>query len=68
MAIRVLIADDNVVVRDAIARTLKADRDLEVVGEAASFAEALQLASTLNLTLCCLTCICRMNAAIRQQS
>jgi DNA-binding NarL/FixJ family response regulator len=42
MAIRVLIADDNVVVRDAIARTLKADPYLEVVGEAASFAEALK--------------------------
>jgi chemotaxis response regulator CheB len=48
MAIRVLIADDSVVMRDAIARTLKADPALEVVGEAASFAETLKQVSTLN--------------------
>jgi len=48
MAIRVLIADDSDVMRAAIARTLTADPDLEVVGEAASFAETLKQASTLN--------------------
>ena len=48
MAIRVLIADDSVVMRDAISRTLKADPALEVVGEAASFAETLEPAGTLN--------------------
>jgi DNA-binding NarL/FixJ family response regulator len=48
MAIRVLIADDSDVMRAAIARTLKTDPDLEVVGEAASFAETLERASTLN--------------------
>jgi DNA-binding NarL/FixJ family response regulator len=42
MAIRVLIADDSDVMRATIASTLKADPDLEVVGEAASFAEALE--------------------------
>lgn len=48
MAIRVLIADDSPVMRDAIARTLKADPALEVVGEAASFAETMKQVSTLN--------------------
>jgi chemotaxis response regulator CheB len=48
MAIRVLVADDNVVMRDTIARTLNADPALEIVGEATSFAETLKLASTLN--------------------
>jgi len=48
MAIRVLIADDSDVMRAAIARTLQADPALEVVGEAASFAETLKQASTLN--------------------
>ena len=42
MPIRVLIADDSDVMRAGIARTLKADPDLEVVGEAASFAETLE--------------------------
>ena len=48
MAIRILIADDSDVMRGTIASTLKADPDLEVVGEAACFAEALERAGTLN--------------------
>lgn len=48
MAIRVLIADDNEAMRYAIARTLEADTALEVVGEAASFAETLERAGSLN--------------------
>jgi len=48
MAIRVLIADDNQAIRAAIARALEADPALEVVGEAASFAETLERAGTLN--------------------
>ena len=48
MAIRVLIADDNEAMRYAIARTLEADPALEVVGEAASFAETLERAGSLN--------------------
>jgi chemotaxis response regulator CheB len=48
MAIRVLIADDSDVMRAAIARTLQTDPALEVVGEAASFAETLERAGTLN--------------------
>jgi DNA-binding NarL/FixJ family response regulator len=48
MAIRVLIADDNETIRAAIARTLEDDPALEVVGEAASFAETLERAGSLN--------------------
>lgn len=48
MAIRILIADDNEAMRAAIARTLEADPALEVVGEAASFAETLERAGSLN--------------------
>ena len=48
MPIRVLIADDSNAMRAAIARTLKQDRELEVVGEATSFADTLRQASTLN--------------------
>ena len=47
MAIRVLIADDSDVMRAAIAKTLNADPDLEVVGEATNFAETLERAGTL---------------------
>jgi DNA-binding NarL/FixJ family response regulator len=47
MAIRVLIADDNDVVRSAIAKMLKTDPALEVVGEATNFAETLERAGTL---------------------
>jgi len=48
MSIRVLIADDSDVMRAAIARTLQADPALEVVGEAASFAETLERAGALH--------------------
>jgi DNA-binding NarL/FixJ family response regulator len=47
MAIRVLIADDSDVMRTASAKTLNADPDLEVVGEATNFAETLERAGTL---------------------
>ncbi len=47
MAIRVFIADDSDVMRAAIARTVTADPALEVVGEAASFAETLERVGTL---------------------
>jgi DNA-binding NarL/FixJ family response regulator len=48
MPIRVLIADDSDIMRATIASTLKADFAFEVVGEAASFAETLERAGTLN--------------------
>jgi NarL family two-component system response regulator LiaR len=44
VAIRILIVDDHAVVRQGLRMFLKADRDLEVVGEAADGAEALRLA------------------------
>jgi len=47
MAIRILIADDHAVIRAGLRTILKAEPDLEVVGEAADGREALRLASEL---------------------
>ena len=47
MAIRVLIADDHVVVRQGLRMLLGLDPELEIAGEAADGAEALQLARAL---------------------
>ena len=47
MPTKVLIADDSVVMRAAIRRTLEEEVQIEVVGEASSFPEALQLIDTL---------------------
>jgi two-component system response regulator DesR len=43
MPIKVLLADNRDVMRSAIVRMLPEDRELELVAEAASFAETLQL-------------------------
>jgi DNA-binding NarL/FixJ family response regulator len=43
VAIKVLVADDSDVVRMAIRRTLEEDARIEVVGEASTFAETMQL-------------------------
>lgn len=45
--IRVLIADDHALVRDGTRRILEAERDLEVVAEAADGEEAVTLTSSL---------------------
>jgi two-component system, NarL family, response regulator NreC len=47
MPIRILIADDHSVIRAGLRTILKAEPDLEVVGEAADGREALRLASEL---------------------
>jgi DNA-binding NarL/FixJ family response regulator len=47
MAIRILIADDHSVVRQGLRMFLDLDSELEVVGEAANGAEALQMAEKL---------------------
>ncbi len=47
MPIRILIADDHTVIRAGLRTILKAESDLEVVGEAADGREALRLASKL---------------------
>jgi two-component system, NarL family, response regulator NreC len=39
---KVLIADDSAVMRTAIRKTLEEDRNIDVVGEASSFAETMQ--------------------------
>lgn len=48
MPIRILIADDHAVVRSGLRALLRADPDLEVVGEAADGVETLRLAETLH--------------------
>src|SRR5215204_3295756 len=45
--IRVLVADDHMIVRTGIRHVVEGEPDLEVVGEAASGSEALSLASRL---------------------
>jgi chemotaxis response regulator CheB len=47
MPIKVLLADDSDIMRGAIARVLKEDPSLELVGEAANFAETIQLTGIL---------------------
>jgi DNA-binding NarL/FixJ family response regulator len=47
MSIKVLLADDSDVMRPAIARVLKEEPLIELVGEATSFAETLQLIAAL---------------------
>ena len=47
MPIKVLVADDNEIVRSALVRMLEADADLAVIGEAANFAETLALVDGL---------------------
>jgi two-component system response regulator NreC len=46
--IRILIADDHAVVRSGLKALLRADSDLEVVGEAGDGNEALQLSEALH--------------------
>ncbi len=48
MPIRILIADDHAVVRSGLRELLRADPELELVGEAGDGAEALRLAGTLH--------------------
>jgi DNA-binding NarL/FixJ family response regulator len=45
--IRVLVADDHMIVRTGIRHVLESETDFEVVGEAASGSEAISLASEL---------------------
>ena len=47
MSVRVLIADDQELVRTGFRMILKAEPDIEVVGEAADGAEAVELARRL---------------------
>jgi len=46
-AIRVLVADDHAILRSGLRLLISAQPDMEVVGEAGSFAEAISLANSL---------------------
>ena len=48
MTIRVLIVDDQELLRTAFAALIEAEADMEVVGQAAEGAEALRLATSLS--------------------
>ena len=48
MPIRILVADDHVLVRSGLRALLRADPDVEVVGEAGDGAETLRLAAQLS--------------------
>jgi DNA-binding NarL/FixJ family response regulator len=47
MALKVLVADDNEVVRSSIVRILKQNPDVEVVGEAINYAQTMELTAAL---------------------
>jgi DNA-binding NarL/FixJ family response regulator len=47
MPIKVVVADDKAAVRLGIVQMLKTDTDLEVAGEASTFAEALEVVDSL---------------------
>ena len=48
MAMRVFVVDDHEVLRRGVAALVKSDAELELVGEAASFAEAVALVPPVN--------------------
>ena len=48
MTITVLLADDNEMMRKAIANLLKGDPDIQLVAEAASFTQTMQLVGQLH--------------------
>ena len=47
MTVRVVVADDQALVRDGLAMVLAADGDIDVVGEACDGVEAIELARSL---------------------
>ena len=48
MSIKVLLADDSKIVRQAIRRVLDAQPEIEIVGEAANYTQTVQLKNDLN--------------------
>ena len=47
MSIKVLVADDSAILRHAIRNVLATQPEIEIVGEAANFAQAIQMANAL---------------------
>jgi DNA-binding NarL/FixJ family response regulator len=59
MTIRVLVADDEALLRTAFSALIDAEDDLQVVGEAADGKQAVQRAAGSRRTWCSWTCGCR---------
>jgi two-component system response regulator DevR len=47
VSIKVLVADDSAILRHAIRNVLATQPEIEIVGEAANFAQAIQMANAL---------------------
>lgn len=47
MSIKVLVADDSAILRHAIRNVLATQPEIEIVGEAANFTQAIQMANAL---------------------
>ena len=56
--IRVLLADDQQLIREALAALLGLEVDLQIVGQVGSGDEVLGAVALLNRTWCCWMCRC----------
>jgi chemotaxis response regulator CheB len=65
MPMEVLMADDSYAMRAAIQRTLEEEPRIEIVAEASTFAETIQMIEDLSLPCSCLTCACPKNGNSR---
>lgn len=64
--IRVVVADDHPIVRSGIVALLQSAQDVEVVGEATTGIEAVELAERLTPTWCSWICGCPASRAMRR--
>jgi DNA-binding NarL/FixJ family response regulator len=62
--IKVLLADDNDVIRRAIRQLLEEEAEIEVVGEATTFGQTIQMANDLNAQVVVLDLHMRDEAAL----
>jgi hypothetical protein len=68
MALRILIADDQAMVRAGFRMILEAETDMEVVGEAKDGEEALAAAGRVDRTSSSWTSACRASTALRRRA